>query len=313
MCGIGYDYCKHDSFAMALCKVVNVLRQRGHKVFNWLVNTLGGELDLWFLEYAAAMKCSNSTVKGHMFGSPVFTGRADTVTHLRHCLSQDGGMVALPSSTRVTLQEVKGATIEEPISWANQVSVLSALTDVVTGEPDKLQVTDVLLGIKGLMEDISGKHSDRLSNFLLVLVSINVNDLVTAWEFRSWAVIPSRAEHMNMYVAREVLNGTLVLAELSAKDEMRIVSYLYMTNQVYGTYLITSNERGLVDIVFRNPDLWLKDILGDMEGLDMLDQVNDVKIVLDAKHYRLGNEKLAGFEDEISADLFDFQNKVNLP
>jgi hypothetical protein len=61
------------------------------------------------------------------------------------------------------------------------------------------------------------------------------------------------------------LNGTLVLATcqgLRPAKEMQIVSYLNMTHQSHGTYLVKSDGKGIVDMVFRTADTPQQEVSG---------------------------------------------------
>jgi hypothetical protein len=52
MCNIRYDYSQDDSFGQALQKVVGAIRQKGIRLYNFVVNTDAAEVDLCFHEYA---------------------------------------------------------------------------------------------------------------------------------------------------------------------------------------------------------------------------------------------------------------------
>jgi hypothetical protein len=127
-------------------------------------------------------------------------------------------------------------------------------------------------------------------------------------------------------VARESLNGTLVLAiykapqrDLKARPytsedprepatEAQIVAYLNMTNQIDGTYLIKSDQVGVLDIVFRTKDtpqhelFWmLEKATSEIDGGGwipdwgitdaMSDRVLDLKISLEERCFSLAELK----------------------
>ena len=79
MCDIEYDHDENDTFSTALQKVLTEIRERGVKIYNFLVNTDGasGEVDLQFLDYAVEQPQCNSTNGASFPGVPIFTGRAD--------------------------------------------------------------------------------------------------------------------------------------------------------------------------------------------------------------------------------------------
>ena len=61
MCNIRYDYQKDDPFAVALQKVLKVLRQRGIQIYNFHVNTQSLDVDVQFLKYASEHQLCNAT------------------------------------------------------------------------------------------------------------------------------------------------------------------------------------------------------------------------------------------------------------
>lgn len=284
MCNIKYDYDKDDSVEVALNKVLSVLREKGLRIFNFHVNTTGAESDLKFMKYAAAMRQHNSRSKGLMFGSPAFTGRVDTVTHLRMCLEENEEVFEFESKFVVKLRRVSNASINQVQQLHDKLKTISTFKSLVSGNADGKGVQDVI----PLIEELVGSTpTEQLRQKGLVTVSIGVKNDATMSSFNAWAIIPSNVETSKLFVARESLNGTLVLAYSVAPDvnSTRIVAYLNMTHQKDGTYLIKSDNYGVVDIVFRPPEKplfeeqWmanLKDEMGD-EFLDlgMMDLVND--------------------------------------
>jgi len=312
MCNIEYDYKSHDSFAVALHKVMAALRRRGIKIYNFLANTDSGETDLKFLDYAAAHRQSNSASEGYLFGTPIFIGRADTLTHIRHSLLQNGNPVHLSSNSNVTLRQVDKVIIKRPVSWADRIEVMSAFSLVVSGKIGGTRLFDVGGMVERLIAEMS---SSQLSKFLLVSLSITVADVHAMWYFNAWAICPSSIILADLFVARESLNGTLVLAvykgPFSSKQpakEAQIVSYLNMTHQRDGTYLVKADGNGVVDIVFRTADtperelFWIpqselrgmaaESLLPEWDTLDVLnDRVFDMHISLGEREFSLISTK----------------------
>lgn len=254
MCNIAYDYDPGDSFAIALHKVVTALRRQGLPIYNFIANTYGGETDLNFMDYATTHQHSNSQSGGHLFGPPIFTGRADSITHFRHLLNGTAEFAVLGSHFDVTLQLVDKVTIKPPVSLANKSAVLASFSNLVSGKADGARVIDVMVPLAKLLDETA---SEQLENFLFVPVCIAVEDINTMPHFNAWAICPSSTVLANLGVARESLNGTLVLATFQPPfpaTEMQIVSYLNMTSQSSGTYLVKSDDNGVVDIVFRTSD-----------------------------------------------------------
>jgi hypothetical protein len=308
MCHIEYAYDKHDSFAVALNKVTAALRRRGIKIYNFLANTDSGETDLKFLDYAAAHRQSNAASAGYLVGTPIFIGRADTLTHVRHSLLQDGDLVHLGGDSNVTLRQVDKVIIKRPVSWADRTEVMSAFRSMISGKVDGTRLFDVGDMVEKLITNTPSTH---LNKFLLVSLSITVADVQNMLYFNAWAICPSNAILSDLFVARENLNGTLVLAvykgPFSSKQpakEAQIVSYLNMTHQRDGTYLVKADENGVVDIVFRTADtperdlFWIppselramagEPLLPEWNTLDVLsDRVFDMQISLGEREFSL--------------------------
>jgi hypothetical protein len=176
MCNIEYEYHVGDSFADALHKVITALRQRGLRIYNFQPNTYSGETDLKFLQYAAAHRHSNATSKGYIVGCPIFTGRADTITHISHSLEREGDLISLPPQSSVTMTPLNKVIIKRPVSWADKLKVLSTFRTLISGAPDGERTTDVIVPLEKLLDDLL---VDQLKKYLLVYVSIGSEDIYT--------------------------------------------------------------------------------------------------------------------------------------
>lgn len=299
MCNISYSYSKHDTFALALYKVITALRQQGFRIYNFLVNTDAGETDIMFLEYAAAMQQSNSQSEAYLLGSPVFVGRADTVIHIRNSLAQTGRLMPLPRSFEVTLQRVDGVGMGTPVPFTDIPGIISTFNNLVTGEVDGKRLTDVAIKIGDLLHEFASQHPTHLQRYSLLPISPTALDTSTAFSFNTWAIYPSHIAVSSLFTARESLNGTLVLVSQTATgaQEAQLVSYINMTHQRHGTYLVKCDEEGIVDIVFRKQDSFLRDMFAGLDlgiamssewgVMDTLDQARDVKILLDERRLQV--------------------------
>jgi hypothetical protein len=276
MCNLTYDYDRRDKYATALHKVIHALRQRGVRIFNFLANTNCGETDLDFLEYAAAHRQTNDPIGGFLSGSPIFTGRADTVIHVQKSLSAKAEIAFLEPKFDVKLRLIDRYIIKRPISWGSKEKARSAFRSLVSGKADGETLLDVVSLVETAVNEIS---PDILNQHLLVQIQIGVDDYNSMWYFNAWAVIPATTPLQELFVAREDLNGTLVLAIFAGpivmKDEKRqpssqarIVSYLHMTHQRDGTYLVKTDEVGTVDIVFRTKDTPQPELFWLPEGIE---------------------------------------------
>jgi len=302
MCNIEYDYSKDDTFAVALHKVVTVLRKRGFRIYNFHVNTSSAETDLLFLEYAASHRSHHSSTGAFLYGSPIFTGRADTVTHISLCLQDGPAIVGLKSNSIITLKKIKGGSIESHTLFDNIPTVIGILRSIVSGKAVE-NSEDVISLIQVLLTKTS---SQQLQKCRLVTAQIPVKDSPVIESFLAWTICPSDIEPSGLFVAQESLNGTLILAvqnPSSMAKETRILSYFTMTHQRDGTFLIVSDETGLVDVVFRplrpqNTLSWMQELnLPGLDlfpnGLDMLDTLDDralgVQITLEKDSLSLSN------------------------
>ncbi|KAE8445988.1 hypothetical protein EG329_012627 [Mollisiaceae sp. DMI_Dod_QoI] len=308
MCNIQYDYNKDDHLSLALQKVTAALRKAGIQIFNFHATCQGGETDLTFMRYAAAVKHRNLISRAYMFGAPVFVGRVDTITHFRHCLEQLGEPAILPRSYDITLQAVGKVSIQTPIPCIDRDLVLSSFKNLVSGTADGQEVLDVNEELQKLLEEISSAAPKQLEKHILLPISISCQESGMSWDFDAWTICPPHVDTSKLFVARESLNGTLVLAVPLSADDAQIVAYLNMTHQRHGTYLIKTDKDAVADIVFRRPDPFLVEALlssdfssgpkpvdpammammgvPGMGLMDVLDEARNVQLTLGAERFR---------------------------
>lgn len=288
MCNIQYDYISTDSTELTLHKVLCALRSTGLQFYNWHANTAGSVTDMTFTRYAAAMRQSNSESNGFMLGSPVFVGRADTFTHVKMCIEQTDFRYDFKTDIKIQLREVCGAMVKHATQLQERFETVEQFRSLIAGDPNK----DRLMDVTDLIEEMFHKTpTEILAKHILLVVTITVQDDPTMDSFDAWAICPSGTKINEIYVARESLNGTLVVAERNAKQQTPpdIVAYLLTSHQRDGTYLIKSDEHGVVDIIFRQVqqpvfplvDLsWLQSLRDDAFGpgdldLGIVDAVSD--------------------------------------
>ena len=174
----------------------------------------------------------------------------------------------------IHLQPVDKALIKRPILWSDRVGAIDVFRSMVSGRADGTRILDVMPMVAKVVDDLP---LDILQNHYLMTVSIGVEDIHTMWYFQAWAICPSDVPLHDLFVARESLNGTLVIAvfeDPKPATEARIVGYLYMTHQRDGTYLVKSDEQGIVDVVFRTADTPEHDtdwLLRDLGGSGILE------------------------------------------
>jgi hypothetical protein len=253
MCNIKYSYDQHDPFGIALQKVLRALRGPGGlTIYNFLANTQGtsGEVDLKFLEYACAHRQCNSAVDGVLHGTPIFTGRTDTAVHLRTAISQPRAKIPL-SGSGVTLRRVKNSKIPTVARMTNTQLVMALFYPATCGSIGiGIMFNDVL---DNVLEVLNTAPKEQLGqyNFILVQISFTTPGSGTH-ALSAWAICHTDIELGKCFIAREGLNGTLVLA-IPSKKAFEIVAYLTLTDQQSGTHLIKVDENGQVDMKFLTP------------------------------------------------------------
>ncbi|KAH8800911.1 heterokaryon incompatibility protein-domain-containing protein [Xylogone sp. PMI_703] len=244
MCNIQYDYCEYDTLAVALQKVLKALRQRGIRVYNFTANRSGtcAETDPQFLTYSRQHRQCNNTNKAWFTGAPAFTGIADTTTHLLRSTVQFASVEPLIGNG-VAIRPVVGTIVES-------VTVLSDLEKTLA-EFDKAAC---------IREALAGIPSERSQEYHLYVGSVPMrvplntmsNHAQSHHELSErlyvWAICPRDAPRDHVFIAREELNGTLVLVAL-LKGEARLVAYLTATELVGGTFLIPSDDTGRIELV----------------------------------------------------------------
>jgi Heterokaryon incompatibility protein (HET) len=260
MCNIQYDYRRDDTFAIALQKVVIALRQRGITILNFLVNTDGAcaEVDLRFLEYSAAHPQCNAGNRAPFLGAPIFTGRTDTAIHLLNAVTQQKALTPLTGSG-VTLHKVEGAQVKSLTQFDNKAKVADHFRKATSGMVDGFMLTDV---VDCVVEVLAGVPREQLSRCTLAIASLPA---IGGNNLSAWAVCPSDVPLKDLFVAREDLNGTLVLA-LKRRKSVHVVAYLTVTDQQSGTFLIRTDEDGQVDLLLKTPqrsDYICSALLGD--------------------------------------------------
>ncbi|KAH8656067.1 heterokaryon incompatibility protein-domain-containing protein [Tricladium varicosporioides] len=243
MCNIKYEYKVHDSYVVALQKVLRSLRtDHKIKVYNFLVNTSGasGEVDANFQDYACLHEqCNAAVVRGRFYGIPMFTGRADTGVHLRLAIARPTILPQLKGSG-TELRKIKDASILFVVPLKNHDEVLFHMARCVSGTADGMVFTDVLRNISEILKGTSPEQLERSS---LVVVSIpldspDASSMSKAIGMLTWAIIPCGLDAGSCFVAREGINGTLCLAT-SGKAGLEVVAYVTLTDHQSGTLLIS--------------------------------------------------------------------------
>jgi hypothetical protein len=130
-----------------------------------------------------------------------------------------------------------------------------------------LVYNDILVNI---LEALEGVPRSQLDRHVLVVVDVPVTSMIP-WKngapvgqrhMAAWAICPRRVRSSSLEVAREGLNGTLVLAKADGVPEA--VAYLTVTHAQCGTYLLVADGTGEIKIDFNPPQR--SDIMVTMGG-----------------------------------------------
>jgi hypothetical protein len=249
MCNIKYPYDVHDSYVVVLQKVLYSLRtEHKVKVYNFLVNTAGasGEVDTNFQDYACPHEqCNAGLVKGKFSDIPIFTGRADTGVHLRLAIARPMTLPQLKGSG-VELRKIKDASIVSVVPLKDHDEVLYHMAPIVSGTADQFVFADVLHNVSEILLSTPPAQLNRssLAVVRIPLDSPDANEIGKATGMAAWAIIPSDLDDSTCFVAREGLNGTLVLAALG-QSWPEVVAYLTLTDHQSGTLLISVDAHEL--------------------------------------------------------------------
>ena len=261
MCNIKYEYLKEDSLAVALQKVLAALRSEGVKIFNFQVNTLARlEVDLQFLEYAKAHRISNTTNKAFLPRAPVFAGRTDTAFHISQSLKRENGLVPLGGEDSIEMRRILTTRLPRFVDLDDRDAVALEFMRIIQGARSDglggMVYTDIVLSILNVLDGIPRLKLDR---YALVVVDIPVTSAIP-WKngeqdgqryLSAWTICPRNVHSSPLKVAREALNGTLVLA--TADEGLEAVGYLTLTHGQSGTYLLPADENGDINIDFVFP------------------------------------------------------------
>ncbi|KAL2066814.1 hypothetical protein VTL71DRAFT_1238 [Oculimacula yallundae] len=260
MCNIKYAYDKHDSRAVALQKVLAALRREGLRIYNFHINTGARlEVDLHFTDYAMAHQLCNSSNKAFLPASPIYSGQTDTVFHLLHTLKQPDELASLEGNA-IALRPIVKSPFAVVVELSDEVAVAQQMGRLIQGQLDDVVgfvYSNILINI---LQTLQGLPRSQLDKFVLIVVDIPIISTLP-WKNGSqsgirrlvaWAICPRNLAwpHSSLKVAREGLNGTLVLARSSEGMPLQAVAYLTITHAQCGSYLLVADEEGLIEIDF---------------------------------------------------------------
>ncbi|OCK82667.1 hypothetical protein K432DRAFT_423963 [Lepidopterella palustris CBS 459.81] len=275
MCNIAYDYKKEDSFALALQKILKALRKRGVKIYNFWVNTPCPEVDITFLRYACEHSQSNATARTFLRGLPIFTGRADTAIHFLAGIGQSID-TTIPKSSGLSLRKLRKGKADvcnvSPLTDIPQV--VSEFSKATFGLQDERSPASMYLDMDlerpirkpeqamfldscyFIQEILRRTPSSKLEMFRMVTARWLQMETKRSppgnYMYYAWALCPANTPFADLFVARESLNGTLVLA-YERDGQYYIAAYLAVTYQASGTYLLETDEDGELELIAQTP------------------------------------------------------------
>ncbi|KAF4616091.1 hypothetical protein D9613_011237 [Agrocybe pediades] len=290
MCNIKYAYSPHDTFAVALRKVKKELRNQGIKIFEFLpteyiqMSGLVNDADR-FLLYAKEHSQLNATNEATFPGAPLFTGHADTVSHMIYSITNirlptewisttyDDGATGL---AQTTYRVVAGASVHAviPLDSENLGEIATQFAKgAVYGDAIPMPglmfwpVQDV---VKAYLEEIpAGVRA--WSRVVIVKIpfhkrssnaspTTNSAPTATSVDLHMWAVIPADIPVSKIKVCREPINESLALVldrgtpHPGGSNFMGVVAFLTLSDHLSGTFLVTCDEAGLIDLTLKIPE-----------------------------------------------------------
>ncbi|KAK4981057.1 hypothetical protein LTR28_007396 [Elasticomyces elasticus] len=242
MCNIDCHYDAHESYVAALQKVLHALRtQHKTRIYNFLVNTIGagGEVDSNFAEYSHPhVQCNTVSGEGKFIGLPIFNGRTDTAVHFRLAIARPSALPLL-RGRGVELRKIEGALMPFLVPLTKDGAVKRCFSRLASGNADGFVFTDVMHSVYKVLKETPAVVLRRwsLAFITIPLKSPDANARFDAAGLATWAIIPSDVDNDQVFVAREGLNRTLVLA-IPDGGQSRVLAYLTLTDHQSGTLLI---------------------------------------------------------------------------
>lgn len=248
MCNVQYDYDKADTVAQALKKVIGALRKdHGLRLYNFQVNTVGssGELGLCFFEYAVTHR--SGLTGAYLHGLPILTGRADTATHLKLCLSNPRVKTAMGGSgTKLRRVDAEALTRIGDFDDADTVVDTIYATSKSLSRP--LVTSGKHMKVRKILANLPPEAADKF----LVLATIKTlgEDGGTGKQLQAWAVCGAGVDLAECFVAHEEVNGTPVVARKTAgnDDSCVVEAYLTITDKADIAHLVKMDGQGTIDM-----------------------------------------------------------------
>ena len=259
MCNLAYEYQEHDDIITALRKVVRTIRNQGINIYNFQAKITGSaEVDFNFPGYAKEQRLSTSTNLTFTVGAPCFTGVADFADHLQ--ISLDKRLKVQFNGLGINVRKILNARIESITPAENRDRISTELERIKTGYWDfKLDILGMFHSVKDIaMVNLQLRSTPELEIFCLVIVSFP--DISTQLEQQygkvklshAWTFVPKAKIEGRLFVAREAISTTLVLAQ-TVKGVTSVLGYLTGVDQMSGAYLLPTDSSGRIDMLLKVP------------------------------------------------------------
>lgn len=154
--------------------------------------------------------------------------------------------------SRVGIRRVLGAMIQVVVPLQNRLTAVKTLSLAMSGGADNMMFVD---SCNQILSVLASLPDSRLENRMLVIAVIPTEENSESRCFRAWAIC-TYSLFWDLFIAREEINGTLVLAR-SQKDgnsiRTSIAAYLTITDQQSGTFLIPVSAAGQIELTLKTP------------------------------------------------------------
>ncbi|KAK5658650.1 hypothetical protein OQA88_2045 [Cercophora sp. LCS_1] len=269
MCDLQYPYDRDDSLDLATFKAVTALRNAGIRVFNFQCG--GGVgltgVDYWFLRYTVETVQRNRRDSPVVPGAPAWTGRVDTIQHYQMALSLPDHACERYQVSHAPWRYIEGARVERivPCSNPNHVDAMPFIRSL-DGPFQRVEQSVWWSAAETISRYLNSDkftfvEQAALDGHSLVVVTIPASAAPPRRgvpydfsSFQAWAICPNYflKHREKLFVAREGINGTLVLCLIDGTPEgggkFATLAYLVISDHKCGSFLIATDKTGRIEI-----------------------------------------------------------------
>ncbi|SPO01862.1 uncharacterized protein DNG_04535 [Cephalotrichum gorgonifer] len=273
MANIHYEYSKEDTVEEALAKVIPALRAMGIQVFNFFVSTGAAPLtiDQYFM-HLTGRYTQQTFAQGALqpsLAAPAFTGLSDTIDHISRSMQAPyrppDGLVPIPAEEQALLRRVRGAVVHECVflagtdlgsladTWAKIIYGMDESEGLGMFMPPATWVPKLFRTLAQRMP-----HEVLRRSLCIVRIPVSLSEDGPGSPARylwTWVICrtPLAAlPHTSYWVAREPLNGTLVLVQDVPRGmgpaQSCPLGYLTVLDHRAGAFLVRTTAEGVVDV-----------------------------------------------------------------